>query len=225
NMRIKIGDPDKLVTGPQRYVISYTVHDGLNPFPDHDELFWNVTGNDWHVPIERASATVVVPGPGVERSTCFQGPTGSTAPCASSSDATSPSFRATESMDAGSGLTIVVGLRKGLVAVGPPSLVPANEDVFDTIGKYVAVKWWTLALAILATIVALTAMARLWWVAGRDRWFGNMYYIREDPPEETKPLLARETIVVEYQPPEARRGRRLRPAEIGLLMDERADTL
>jgi uncharacterized membrane protein YgcG len=225
NMRIKIGDPDKLVTGPQRYVISYTVHDGLNPFPDHDELFWNVTGDDWPVPIERASATVVVPDPGVERITCFQGPRGLTAPCASSLDATSPSFRATEAMDAGSGLTIVVGLRKGLVAVGPPSLVPANEDVFDTIGNYFAVKWWTLALAILATIVVLTAMARLWWVAGRDRWFGNMYYIREDPPEETKPLLARETFVVEYQPPDVRRGRRLRPAEIGLLMDERADTL
>jgi uncharacterized membrane protein len=32
--------------------------------------------------------------------------------------------------------------------------------------------------------------------------------------------------VVEYQPPEVeRRGRRLRPAEIGLLVDERADTL
>ena len=52
NMRIKVGDPDKLVSSRQRYVISYTVHDGLNPFPDHDELFWNVTGNDWPVAVE-----------------------------------------------------------------------------------------------------------------------------------------------------------------------------
>src|SRR6266542_1692870 len=49
NMRIKIGDPDKVVSGRQRYVIRYMVHDGLNPFSDHDELFWNVTGNEWPV--------------------------------------------------------------------------------------------------------------------------------------------------------------------------------
>ena len=225
NMRIKIGDPDKLVSGRQRYVISYTVHDGLNPFPDHDELFWNVTGNDWPVPIERASATVVAPGPGVERVTCFQGLTGSTAPCASSLDATSPSFRATASMEPGGGLTIVVGLRKGLLAVGPPHLVPANEDSLDKIGNYFEVKWWTATLALVAGLVGLAALARLWWVAGRDRWFGNMYYIRDNPPEERKPLFDRETIVVEYQPPDVGKGRRLRPAEIGILMDERADTL
>src|SRR5437867_529042 len=72
NMRIKIGDPDRLLSGRQRYVITYRVYDGLNPFPDHDELFWNVTGNVWPVTIERASATVVPPGPGVERIKCFQ---------------------------------------------------------------------------------------------------------------------------------------------------------
>jgi hypothetical protein len=225
NMRIKIGDPDKLVSGRQRYVISYTVHDGLNPFPDHDELFWNVTGNDWPVTVEGASATVVAPGPGIERVTCFQGPTGSTTPCTSSFDATSPSFRATEPMEPGGGLTIVVGLQKGLIAVGPPHLVPTNEDALDKIANYFEVQWWTMSLAALAGIVGLAVLGRLWWVAGRDHWFGNMYYIREDPPEETKPLFARETIVVEYQPPDVRRGRRLRPAEIGLLMDERADTL
>ncbi len=225
NMRIKIGDPDKVVSGRQRYVIRYMVHDGLNPFSDHDELFWNVTGNEWPVTIERASATVVAPGPGIEQIKCFQGPKGSTAPCASSLDATSPSFRVTEAMEPGAGLTIVVGLRKALVAVDPPNLVLANEDTFDKIGNYLEVNWWTTSLAALAGILGLAALARLWWVAGRDRWFGNMYYIREDPPEGTKPLFARETIVVEYQPPDVRRGRRLRPAEIGLLMDERADTL
>ena len=225
NTRIKIGDPDRLVSGRQRYVISYTVHDGLNPFPGHDELFWNVTGNDWPVAIERASATVVAPGPGIERVACFEGPTGSTTPCASSLDATSPSFQAIEEMGPGAGLTIVVGLRKGLIAVGSPNLVPTDEDTFDKIGNYLEVNLWTAGLAALAGILGLATLARLWWVAGRDRWFGNMYYVRENPPEETKPLFARETIVVEYQPPDVRRGRRLRPAEIGLLIDERADTL
>ncbi|MGE0059482.1 MAG: DUF2207 domain-containing protein, partial [Dehalococcoidia bacterium] len=41
-----------------------------------------------------------------------------------------------------------------------------------------------------------------------------------------RPLFARETVVVEYAPPEIGNEKRpLRPAEIGLLLDERADTL
>ena len=30
-------------------------------FADHDELYWNVTGNGWGFPIDRASARVVLP--------------------------------------------------------------------------------------------------------------------------------------------------------------------
>jgi len=83
----------------------------------------------------------------------------------------------------------------------------------------------TLALTLLSAALVVAALVYRWWVAGRDRWFGDMYYVHDNPPEETKPLFSRETIVVEYQPPEVQRGRRLRPAEIGLLLDERADTL
>ena len=233
NTRIKIGDPDRLVSGRQRYVVTYTVHNGLNPFSDHDELFWNVTGNEWPVTIERASATAVAPAPGVEQIKCFQGPKRSTAPCASSLDATSPSFRATDAMEPGAGLTIVVGLRKGLIAVGPPHLVPGGQntrapsidDTFRRIREPFQLNAITISIAAVLGGIIVVALVGLWWTAGRDRWFGNMYYIRDNPHEERKPVFARETIVVEYQPPDVRGGRRLRPAEIGVLMDERADTL
>jgi uncharacterized membrane protein len=56
-----------------------------------------------------------------------------------------------------------------------------------------------------------------------------MYHLADESTRNDgarKPLLARETIVVEYEPPDLkRRGRRLRPAEIGVLVDESADTL
>ncbi len=42
---LKIGDPDKTITGDHTYVISYTVKGGLRYFEDHDELYWNITGN------------------------------------------------------------------------------------------------------------------------------------------------------------------------------------
>jgi uncharacterized membrane protein YgcG len=65
-------------------------------------------------------------------------------------------------------------------------------------------------------------------VIGRDRWYGDTYYLSDDvhPDERRRPLFAHQTVVVEYTPPEiGAEKRRLRPAEIGLLVDERADTL
>ena len=50
-LRLKIGDPDRTITGIHTYVISYRVAGALTYFSDHDELYWNVTGDDWPVPI------------------------------------------------------------------------------------------------------------------------------------------------------------------------------
>lgn len=227
NVRVKIGDPDTLVSGQHRYVITYTINDGLNPFADHDELYFNVTGNEWPVPIEAASAVVSAPAPGIERLACYQGPTGSTDPCVSSGDQNSASFQASEELGPGSGLTLVVGLRKGLIAVGPPRLVPVNDEpLIDTsFANLFEVNVITIGATLLTGAAVLAALARQWWVAGRDRWYGDKYYLSENAQAPPKPLFARETLVVEYQPPDVRPGRRLRPAEIGLLLDERADTL
>ena len=70
--RIKIGDPNRTITGVHTYTITYRVRGALNPFADHDELYWNVTGNQWPVHIDRVRATATVPGP-VLRVACFAG--------------------------------------------------------------------------------------------------------------------------------------------------------
>src|ERR1700675_3885374 len=36
--------------------ITYNVSNGVRHFDDHDEFYWNVTGTDWPVPIDHASA-------------------------------------------------------------------------------------------------------------------------------------------------------------------------
>jgi uncharacterized membrane protein YgcG len=231
NRRIKIGDPDKLVTGQQRYVITYTVSGALNAFGDHDEFFWNVTGNQWPVTIEQATATVEVPGPGIQRVTCFQGPTRSTDPCSSSADESRATFSATTPLPPGSGLTLVVALEKGLVQVPPPVLVLVAEEidwaeVGQEVSDFLGLNPLVIALSSLLATIVFGVLLRAWWIVGRDRWFGDTYYLSESPQAETRPLFARQTIVVEYQPPEILgNGHRLRPAEIGLLLDERADTL
>jgi uncharacterized membrane protein len=45
----------------QTISIEYTVSDALRFFEDHDELYWNVTGDEWDVPIESAGARIVLP--------------------------------------------------------------------------------------------------------------------------------------------------------------------
>ena len=61
NERLKIGDPDTTITGEHQYEITYRVHGALNAFRDHDELFWNVVGNEWQVPIAAVNVAVHAP--------------------------------------------------------------------------------------------------------------------------------------------------------------------
>src|SRR5207253_2042580 len=42
-------------------LLHYTVRNPIRWFEDHDELYWNVTGNDWVVPIDSASAVISFP--------------------------------------------------------------------------------------------------------------------------------------------------------------------
>ncbi len=61
-------------------VLRYRAKNGLRFFEDHDELYWNVTGDEWDVPIEAASARIVLPaGATGVRAIAFNGAYGSTA--------------------------------------------------------------------------------------------------------------------------------------------------
>jgi uncharacterized membrane protein len=239
NLAMKIGDPDVLITGVHEYKISYTLNNALNPFSDHDEFYWNVTGNDWEAPIESATATVTLLASSenpIQRVDCFQGESGSTARCQRSdfdnnSDPTGPAsatFQSRGILLQGEGMTIVVGIKKGAVSVGAPNLVDKPENAWV---HAFAISPMTIGLMLAGIFAAIIAVLRFWWVQGRDRWLGDMFYLNEAPStpsaESVKPLMAHESIVVEFAPPEldAASKRPLRPAEIGVLLDERADTL
>lgn len=60
--RIYLGNPNAMVPqGRHVYTVTYTTNRQLGFFKDHDELFWNVTGNGWGFDIQHASATVHLP--------------------------------------------------------------------------------------------------------------------------------------------------------------------
>ncbi len=60
---LKIGDPDKMVTGEQFYVIRYTIWGAISSGLTNDTLYYNATGNSWGVPIDHARIDVVLPTP------------------------------------------------------------------------------------------------------------------------------------------------------------------
>jgi len=196
DVRIRIGDADRTVSGKQTYRITYGVRGALNAFSDHDELFWNVNGGQWAVPMRAVSATVHTAFDAFTSVTCFEGPLRSTKPCQSSSTPQRATFSATTALPVGDQLTIVTAMRKG--AVSPPA--PLLERRERGIDEYFDVTPWTLGGAVVALIGGLGLVAWRWWTAGRDE--------REH-----------ETIVAEYEPPE-----KIRPAQAGLLIDESADT-
>jgi len=77
---IRIGDPKRYVSGTHWYIITYLVERGINYFDDHDELYWNTTGDEWPVPIGRSQAMVSLPAgipPDEITTRSFTGPRGS----------------------------------------------------------------------------------------------------------------------------------------------------
>ena len=123
-VRVYLGKSDVLLDpGDYTYTLTYETDRQLGFFADHDELYWNVTGNGWIFPIERATAIVRLPG-GIPRDKIttegYTGPQGSKEKAYRSSVGLDRSawFEATALLDAGEGLTIVVGWPKGFVA-GP----------------------------------------------------------------------------------------------------------
>lgn len=192
---IRIGDPDTYVSGTQTYVITYRVENALLFLQDHDELYWNVTGNYWKAPIGRAEAVVALDRTAAAEpvvAACYTGLQGSReSACRILKNNNGSTFYTTTRLNEGEGLTIRFGWPKGLVT--PPSAWRKLFRSWD-FGRY-----WVYLLP----LAALLTMIRLWVKKGRD-------------PK------VRQAVTVTYGPPKYL-GRELIAAETGALLDERLD--
>lgn len=167
NARIRIGNPNVTVTGRQVYVIAYTIERGVGFFAHHDELYWQVTGTQWPVPILHATARVTIPEGGNPTDTtwtawCYAGSANSNDNSRCTADvvpATEWRF-STGRLEPGEGLTLVAGFPKGIV---PPPPVGAEA-------KRQAGIWWPLAMPLLAFF----AMYRTWHSRGREPHSGSV---------------------------------------------------
>ncbi len=117
-VKIYIGNQDVfLQPGIYTYTIRYRADRELGFFKDFDELYWNVTGNGWTFPIDRAEAFINLP-PGAKilryaAYTGFQGQQGRDFTAQAGDH--DISFRTTRGMASKEGLTVAVAWPKGVV--------------------------------------------------------------------------------------------------------------
>jgi hypothetical protein len=137
-------------------VIRYRARNALRFFEDHDELYWNVTGDEWDVALGDVSARITLPeGATGLRATAFNGIYGSTSREAEVAMADSAiHVTMPRKLEFREGLTAVVGWDKGLV--DEPS---ATEKA----GAVVAANW-----PIALPLPVLAIMLLIWAKRGRD---------------------------------------------------------
>ncbi|MCH8615364.1 DUF2207 domain-containing protein [Sphingomonas sp. SM33] len=179
-IRIKIGDPDKIVpVGEHRYVLHYRTTRQVGHFKDYDEIYWNATGSGWIFPIDIAEARIRLPQPAAYgQRAVYSGPQGSTSGNArvveeKPGDIT---FQTTQPLQANEGLTVAVAFPKGIVA----DAAQANPSA-----------WWLtdygppfVGLAALIGIIGFYFYA--WLRAGRNPRAGTIVPIFS-PPDELSP--------------------------------------
>ena len=98
--------------------IAYRVRNGTRFFDQYDEFYWNVTGNDWPVPIDQAAAIVHFPSAaaGSLRAQAFTGVYGSTERDATARvEGSVAEFETTGPLPMRGGLTIDVYIPKGIL--------------------------------------------------------------------------------------------------------------
>ena len=219
--RARIGDKDITITGRHAYTIHYIQKGAVNALPGDDELYWNIVGTGWNVPIDEITVSVTADAGAIERVACFSGAVRSTATCPADLTDGAAQFRE-------SGLSAFQGVT--IVATIPDNNGPDIEPV-----KYLKEKWsldrafditpTTVAGAAAVAIVSLGGVGALLYRVGRDRRaIGTVTDIAfsEGAEDSTERVGLFEDVPapVEFVPPD-----RIRPAQLGVLIDETADNL
>jgi len=155
---IRIGDPDRTVSGQVRYRIDYD----LPGIRRGDVVDWETFGHEWDVPIEEAEVHLVTPFE-LEEPACHVGPAGSTAECPVEVVAPGHVTARVTDIDANEGVSI-----EGRVGapVATPAVPEPPADRPDRSGTGLLPPAATAAAAAAVAAVPTTVFVRR---AGRER--------------------------------------------------------
>jgi hypothetical protein len=160
NRVFRIGDPDRTITGTYEYSIRYRVNRAWLFDENALRLYWNVTGNEWDIPIEHASAVVRFPDSvdlASVSSISYLGYYGSSGRGAAG-EATETGELVFQSglLYPGEGMTIDVSIPREMLPISPPTVMQSIGYFLDA-NKYAALP-----------LLTLLGMFVLWLKLGRD---------------------------------------------------------
>ena len=183
-VRVYVGQENVFIpAGEHAYAITYRTNRQLGFFEDFDELYWNVTGNDWAFVIDRASATVILPpGARVTDWAAYTGPSGARGRDYARGAAGGAAFAvaATRALEPGEGLTI---------AIAWPKCFVAEPDFEDQAGYFLRDNASFVA-GVAGLIIVLIYFLGVWIMVGRDPAKGTIMP-QYGPPEDFSPAAAR----------------------------------
>ncbi|MFB9171981.1 DUF2207 domain-containing protein [Roseibium salinum] len=184
-VRIYVGEEGVFLRpGDYTYTITYETDRQVRFFDNHDEIYWNVTGNEWAFPIDEAVARVVLSeGVTAKDWTAFTGgygQSGTDFQARTAEGGREVIFTTTRTLRPHEGLTVVVNLPKG--AVAPPS---EGQQLRYFLSDYLSELIGGAGIAL-----ALFYYLLVWWKVGRDP-DGGVVFPRFKAPEGVSPALAR----------------------------------
>ena len=162
----------------KRVHILYSVRNAVKFLEDHDEFYWNVTGNGWSVPIDAASATIRFPPEAIGklRAQSFVGIYGSSEKALTDIQGATVTVQTSNPLSARGGLTADVFIPQG---------------VLEEPSAFTKALWFLGSNPILLLpIFAFLVMFPLWWVKGRDPKAGISVAPMYEPPKDMTPAEA-----------------------------------
>ena len=181
-VRTKIGSASTVLPpGEYTYEITYRATREIGFFDDHDELYWNVTGNGWGFQIEHASAVVTLPQPVPEDKLKLAGYTGYAGEqdqnfLASRISDREVEFATTQPLGLRQGLTIVVEFPKGILP--PPTFAQQLQGFLAQDA--------TLDVVLIGLLAVFLYYSIAWVRVGRDPRRGTIV-VRYEPPAGMSP--------------------------------------
>lgn len=181
---IRIGQRNVILPpGQYRYEISYTVNRAIGFFKNHDELYWNVTGNGWKFPIEHATAEVFLPtDAAISKITAYTGAQGQTGK--EYRQHTPHSNQAvivtTKPLNAFQGLTIAIAWPKGIITE-PTTADKLNWLITDNT---------SLVFLVIMLLIIITFYLLCWSQLGKDNLNQTAFPLYQPPKGFSPQALA-----------------------------------
>jgi uncharacterized membrane protein YgcG len=236
---IRIGSADEYTSGTQVYVLTYTLHDVLNPITADGkpalggaeastvELYYNVFGTNEMTERDRVEVTVNAPE-AATKVACFEGADRSSTPC--DGTAGNPSTFSASNLGSGDAMSVVASYPASAFGSVAPDVREGSSD--SSVGSAAApaanAAAWIGGIG--APVLALAVMGTLVWTRGRDERYADLTpglspafgtgAVGDGTPAAPTTRGGHDTVAVQFQPPKG-----VQPGMVGVIVDETANPI